>query len=207
MKVTATRDVYTLDELSPDAYDKAVEHLCTEAWECLDSDMVSEYLAGYFAYLADKNTFGSMSAKQLQDKYRVRIYWSVSYSQSDDAQINGILSRDYHPNLAWPDGIHTIRVSSNNYSWSRATNVYEIDDDGSEGRHTTNPKLIEAANDFVMNLCQRLYRAARAECENLTGKDYVIEAYADDYGLTRRFEADGSIAPAEFWTDDEGVSA
>ena len=206
MKVTATRDVFTLSELSLDAYDKAVEQLCAEAWECLDSDMVSESLAGHFAYLADGNDSGVMSVKELRDKYRVRIYWSVSYSQSDDAQIEGVLSRDYHPNLAWPDGIHTIRVSTNTYSWSRATDVYEIDEDGSEGTHTHNANLIDAANEFVLELCQKLYRAARAECEALTGKDYVIDAYANYYGLTRRFEADGTVAPCEFWTDDE-VSA
>jgi len=207
MKITATRDVYTLAELSPDAYDKAVEHLCTEAWECLDSADISDSLAVRFAMWADENSLGAHSVEQLKDKYRIRISWSVSYSQSDDAQIDGVLSRDYHPKLAWPDGIHTIRVTPRNFGWTTVGDVYGIDDDGSEGSAVYDQKLIEAAHDFVMNLCQRLYRAARAECENLTGKDYVIDAYANYYGLTRRFEADGSIAPAEFWTDDEGVSA
>lgn len=206
MKVTATRDVFALSELSPDAYDKAVEHLCAEAWECLDSADISDGLAVQFAMWADENSLSAHSVKQLADKYRIRIYWSVSYSQSDDAQIDGVLSRDYHPNLAWPDGIHTIRVSANTYSWSRATDVYEIDDDGTEGSHTYDPKLIEAANEFVMDLCQRLYRAARNECEWATSKEYVLDAYANHYGLTRRFLADGSTAPYEFWTDDE-VSA
>lgn len=203
MEITRTRDVFTFSELSPDAQEKATELLCAAAWENLDSDMISEYLAGHFAYLADGNDCGVMSVKQLADKYRVRIYWSVAYSQSDDAQIDGVLSRDYHPNLAWPDGIHTIRVSTNAYSWSRATDVYEIDDDGSEGRHTHDPKLIEAANEFVMELCQQLYRAARTECEHATSREYVLSAYADYDGLTRRFTADGNYAPTEFWSDDE----
>ena len=205
MKITATRDVFALDELSPDAYDKAVEHLCAEAWECLDSDMITEYLTGHFAYLADGNDSGVMSIRQLADKYRVRIYWSVSYSQSDNAQIEGTLSRDYHPNLAWPDGIHTIRVSTNTYSWSGASDVYEIDENGDEGSHTHDPKLIDAAGDFVLKLCQQLYGAARTECEHATSKDYVLAAYSD-HGLQRRFTADGSVAPAEFWADVE-VSA
>jgi hypothetical protein len=206
MEITRTRDVFTFSELSPEAQEKATELLCAEAWECLDSADISDNLADRFAMWADENSLGAHSAKQLADKYRVRIYWSVSYSQSDDAQIDGVLSRDYHPNLAWPDGIHTIRVSTNTYSWSRATDVYEIDDDGTEGRHTHDPKLIEAANEFVMELCQRLYRAARTECEWATSKEYVLDAYANCYGLTRRFTADGNYAPTEFWTDDE-VSA
>lgn len=205
MKITATREVFALNELSPDAHDKAVEHLCAEAWDCLDSDMITEYLAGHFAYLADGNDCGVMSVKELKDKYRIRIWWSVSYSQSDNAQIDGVLSRDYHPKLAWPDGIHTIRVSANTYSWSRATDVYEIDENGDEGGHAYEPKLIEAAGDFVLDLCQQLYRAARTECEAATDKDYVLDCYAG-YGLQRRFTADGSVAPVEFWADDE-VSA
>lgn len=203
MKVTATRDVFTFNELSPEAQDKATELLCAQAWENLDSTDISDNLADRFAMWADENSLGAHSVKQLADKYRVRIYWSVSYSQSDDAQIDGVLSRDYHPNLAWPDGIHTIRVSTNTYSWSHATDVYEIDDDGSEGRHTHDPKLIEAANEFVLDLCQRLYRAARNECEWATSKEYVLNMYYDDYGYRRRFNADGSVAPFEYWNDEQ----
>ncbi|MBM4225744.1 MAG: hypothetical protein FJ167_13450 [Gammaproteobacteria bacterium] len=201
MKITVSRDVFTLDELSPDAQDKAIEHLCQAAWECLDSDTVSEYLAGHFAYMADGNDNGEMSVKQLKDKYRVAIYWQVGYSQSDNAQIDGILSRDYHPNLAWPDGIHTIRVAAGNYSWSYPTDVYGIDpDDGGEGGHVYCATLLDAAKDFVHDLCQTLYEAARDECESLCGKEYVIATY-NDWGLTRRFNADGSVAPQEYWQD------
>jgi len=201
MKITVNREVFTLDELSPDAQDKAVELLCQTAWECLDSDTVSEYLAGYFAYMADGNGNGVMSVKELKDKYRVAIYWQVGYSQSDDAQIEGVLSRDYHPNLAWPDGIHTIRVAAANYGWSSITDVYGIDpDDGSENGHVYCATLLDAAKDFVHDLCQKLYKAARDECEGLCDKEYVIATY-NDWGLTRRFNADGSLAPSEYWQD------
>jgi hypothetical protein len=202
MEITRTRQVFTLDELSPAARDKAVEAMCAEAWECLDSDMVSEYLAGQFAHWSDGNGCGVMSKRELKDKYRVRIYWSVGCLQSDNAQLDGVLSRDYHPNLAWPDGIHTIRVTTNTHSWSHATDVYELDDDGSEGRHTMNAKLIEAANDFVLELCQRLYRAARDECEHATSEEYVVLVEQERHGDRRRFDADGNIAPYEWWRDE-----
>jgi hypothetical protein len=206
MKTTRTRNVFTFSELSPDAQEKATELLCAAAWENLDSDMISEYLAGHFAYLADGNDCGIMSVKELADKYRVRIYWSVSYSQSDDAQIDGVLSRDYHPNLAWPDGIHTIRVTARNMGWSSVSNVYMLDADGQPGSETWDSDIIHVAYQFVMELCQQLYRAARTECEHATSKEYVLETYADYFGLTRRFTADGDNAPFEFWSDDE-VSA
>jgi len=200
MKITVSREVFTLGELSPDAQDKAIEHLCQAAWECLDSDTVSEYLAGYFAYLADGNENGEMSKRELKDRYRVTIYWSVAYSQSDYAQIEGVLSRDYHPKLAWPDGIHTIRVAAKNFGWSYPTDVYGIDDDGGEGGHVYCAKMLDAAKDFVHDLCQKLYKAARDECEGLCDKEYVIATY-NDWGLTRRFNADGSLAPSEYWQD------
>lgn len=202
MEITRTRQVFTLDELSPEARKKAVEAMRTEAWEHLNSNDISYNLADQFAMWADENSLGAYSMKDLEAKYRVRIYWSVSYSQSDNAQIDGVLSRDYHPNLTWPDGIHTIRVTPNTHSWSRATDVYELDDDGSEGRHTTDPKLIEAANEFVMKLCQRLYRAARTECEYATSEEYVVLVEQERDGDRRRFDADGRIAPYEWWGDE-----
>jgi hypothetical protein len=48
MKVTATRDVYTYDELPPDAQKRALELLRNEAWESLDSDMVTEDLSAEY---------------------------------------------------------------------------------------------------------------------------------------------------------------
>lgn len=206
MEITRTRDVFTFSELSPDAQEKATELLCAEAWECLDSSDISDNLADRFAMWADENSLGAHSVKQLAEKYRVRIYWSVAYSQSDDAQIDGVLSRDYHPNLAWPDGIHTIRVTARNMGWSSVSNVYMLDADGHSGSETWDSDVIHVAHQFVMELCQRIYRAARSECEWATSKEYVLDAYANYYGLTRRFTADGNYAPTEFWSDDE-VSA
>jgi hypothetical protein len=202
MEITRTREVFTFSELSPEAQDKATELLCAEAWECLDSDMISEDLAGTFVYWATGEHPGAITTKQLGTDYRIRLYWSVSYSQSDNAQMIGVLSRDEHPNLAWPDGIHTIHVSSRNFGWSYATDVYEIDEDGGEGQYTHNAKLMEAANDFVIDLCERLYREARSLCEAHTGKNYVLDAYENCYDLTRRFTVDGEYAPYEFWASE-----
>jgi hypothetical protein len=139
-----------------------------------------------------------MSVRELKDKYRVRIYWSVSYSQSDNAQLDGILSRRWHPNLPWPDGIFGICVTANNYSWSRATEVYELN----HLSRTTDPELMEAANEFVMKLCQRLYRAARRECEHATSEEYLVLVEQERHGNRRRFDADGRIAPYEWWGDE-----
>lgn len=202
--ITVTRQVFTLDELSPAAQDRAYGLLHEAAWEFIDSDMVSEYLAGKFANMADGSEpndggyGGGLNKYQLKDRYGINIYWSVSYSQSDNASVDGVISRDNHPKLNWPDGIHTIRVRSSNLGNSIITDLYGIDDDGGEGAHVSDPKLFDLANSFVRDICQTLYQAAVAECECYTSREYIV----DDLSANdpRRFNNDGTYAPSEFWT-------
>jgi hypothetical protein len=202
--ITITRRVFTFDELSPTAQDRAYGLLHAEAWENIDSDMVSEYLAGKFANMADGSEpndgcyGGGLNEDQLKDRYGVKIYWSVSYSQGDHASIDGVISRDNHPKLEWPDGIHTIRVKSSNRGGSIITDVYGIDDDGDESAEVSDPKLFDAACYFVSDICDTLYQAAVAECECYTSREYVIDTLAGYYD-PRRFNADGTYAPSEFW--------
>ena len=201
--ITATRRVFTLDELSPTAQDRAYGLLCADAWDQIDSDMVSEYLAGKFANMADGSEpndgcyGGGLNKDQLKDRYGINIWWSVSYSQSDGASIDGVISRDNHPKLNWPDGIHTIRVMSSNLGNSIITDLYGIDDDGGESAHVSDPKLFDAANSFVRDICQTLYQAAVAECECYTSREYIVDNLSANY--PRRFNADGTYAPLEFW--------
>jgi hypothetical protein len=198
MKVTATRDVFTLNELDPAARDKAIEHLRNDAWECLDSDMVSEDLAGWFAHIANGNDNGVMSVKQLADKYGIRIYWSVAYVQGDNASISGYLDRATSPNLAWRDGITGIRVTSSNRGWSHVEDVYV----GENQNYATDETQWEAARKLVEDLCGKLYRQARELCEAYTSEDYVLDMYENCYGNRRRFTATGDYAPHSFWTDE-----
>lgn len=199
-KVTATMEVFTLDELDDSAKDHATELLCRDAWESLDGDMIGEAVAGTFAWHASGEYSGVISAKRLRDEYGITLSWSVSYSQSDGATISGTLSRDTSPNLAWPDGIHTVRVRGNTTWGGICTDVYGIDEDGGEGSHVYEARLIEAANDFVMELCQRVYRWCRDEIEAHTDPKYVLEMF-QEYELQRRFRADGSYAPVQFWCE------
>lgn len=197
MKVTATRDVYTYDELPPDAQQRALEKLTTEAWECLDSDMVAEDLAGYFDMLATGTSGAVLGRKQLADKYGIRIYWSVAYSQSDHASIEGKLNRSDMPNLAWPEGVTYARVSSRNYGGSRVECV-ETDDEA----YIEHGDLYDATQQMIDDLNRKLYRYAKQQIEGYTSAEYVLNAYQDHYGLTRRFTIDGDYAPAAFWCDD-----
>jgi hypothetical protein len=197
MKVTATRDVYTYDELPPDAQQRALEKLTEDAWESLDSDMVAEDLAGYFDMLATGTSGAVLSRKQLADKYGIRIYWSVSYSQSDNASIEGKLNRLDMPNLAWPEGVTYARVRSSNYGNSIVECV-ETDDEA----YIEHGDLYDATQEMITKLSRKLYTYACQQIEGYTSAEYVLNAYHDHYGLTRRFTIKGNYAPAAFWCDD-----
>lgn len=199
MKVTATRDVYTYDELPPDAQKRALELLCNEAWESLDADMVAEDLAGYFAMLATGSDGAVLSRRELADKYGVRIFWSVAYSQSDHASIEGKFHQSDLPNLAWPEGVTYARVSSRNYGGSRVECV-ETDDEA----YIEHGDLYDATQDMIDTLNAKLYRYARQQCEAYTSAEYVIETYNECHELSRRFTDEGEFAPTPFWTDDNG---
>ena len=199
MKVTATHNVYTYDELPPDAQNRALEVLRNEAWESLDSDMVAEDLAGYFDKLATGSDGTALRRKELETKYGVRIFWSVAYSQSDHASIEGKLHRSDLPNLAWPEGVTYARVSSRNYGGSRVECV-ETDDEA----YIEHGDLYDATQDMINTLNGKLYRYARQQIEAYTSAEYVIETYNECHELTRRFTDEGEFAPAAFWTDDNG---
>ena len=199
MKVTATHNVYTYDELPPDAQNRALKVLRNEAWESLDADMVTEDLAGYFDKLATGSDGAVLSRRELADKYGVRIFWSVAYSQSDRASIEGKLHRSDLPNLAWPEGVTYARVRSSNYGNSIVECV-ETDDEA----YIEHGDLYDATQDMIDTLNGDLYTYACQQIEGYTSADYVLDAYRDIYELTRRFTDEGEFAPTPFWTDDNG---
>lgn len=197
MKITATRDVFTYDELPRDAQKRALETLCDDAWKSLDSDMVTEDLAGFFAMLATGNDGAVLSRKKLETKYGVRIYWSISYSPSDYVSVQGKLKRCELSKMAWPEGVTYARVGSRNYGGSTVECI-ETDDTA----HIEHGNLYDATQKMIDTLNDKLCRYAKQRIEGYTSEEYVLNAYRDHYGLTRRFTIDGDYAPAEFWCGD-----
>jgi hypothetical protein len=198
MKVTATRDVYTYDELPPDAQQRALEKLTENAWESLDSDMVTEDLNAYLVELGTGKGHGVLTRKELFDKYDVRIYWQVAYTQGDFAAVEGYLRRSDLPKLAWPNNVEAIRVVTTGHgTTSYPSHVIVGDDD-----ETYEGATFEAAANMIQGLNRKLYRFAQQQCEAYTSASYVLDAYRECYELTRRFTIDGDYAPAAFWCDD-----
>jgi hypothetical protein len=190
-----TRPVFRFEELSPTAQDRALEVLREQAWECLDSDMVSEDISFMFAMTANsKWDQGVLSVKELKDKFGVRIYWSVSYSQSDGGQIEGYLDRDICPDLKWPNDVRAIRASSNNFYGSTILDVF-VGDEYDDAREQSD---WDAAREMVDNLNGDIYQWARTACETYTSAEYVMDQYQDS-GLPYQFDEDGNQAPMMFW--------
>jgi hypothetical protein len=200
MKVTATHNVYTYDELPPDAQNRALEVLRNDAWESLDSDMVAEDLAGYFDKLATGSDGAVLSRRELADKYDVRIYWQVAYTQGDFAAIEGYLRRSDLPKLAWPNNVEAIRAVTTGHGTTSYPSHVIVGDDNEIYEGAT----FEAAANMIQGLNRKLYRFARQQCEAYTSASYVLDVYRDIYELTRRFTIDGNYAPTPFWTDDNG---
>lgn len=199
MDVSVTRAVYRFDELSDTAQQRALEVLREGAWECLDSDMIAEDIAGRFAYEAN-NKFdeGVISVKELERRFGVRIYWRVSYLQSDGAQVAGYLDRDICPNLAWPNDIRAIRVTGNRFHGSTIHDVF-VGDDYDYAREQAD---WDAAGDMVNNLNHTIYEWARQACEDYTSAEYVIDQHQAS-GVPYQWNEDGTQAPAIFWADGE----
>ena len=205
MDTTITRNVYTYGELSTDAQERAIELLCGEAWEYLDSDMVSEEINGWFAFQASGNDAGCVTDKEIKNVYGVTIEWRVSYSQGDGAAIGGRLRREDAPNLAWPDGIDGVCTTITNLGWTRLDNIVVVNEDGDEDDiYNASQALWDAASSFLEALCRKLYRQATDLCETYTGKEYVLDMYENCYGNQRRFTVDGEYEDWAFWSDEDG---
>lgn len=199
MDVSVTRAVYRFEELSEDAKWRAIEVLREQAWDDLDSDMVSEDLTTRFAWEAAHNDGGPYTAKAFRDRFGIDITWSVGYSQSDYAAVTGTLYRSDAPYLAWPDGIACIRLTRG-AGCSYPSDVYEMDENGEEGSHVRDSRILEAAATFIYDLNQNIYEWARQACEDYTSTDYVIDQHQAS-GVPYQWNEDGTQAPAIFWRE------
>jgi hypothetical protein len=197
--VSVTRTVFRFDELSQDAQARAVEVLRDQAWECLDSEMITEDLSLRFAWAAAKDESGPYSRKQLAAKYGIGISWSVSYSQSDYAAITGTLHRADTPYLSWPEGVCRISLKDGRASsWPEYVVVY--DEHGDEGDWEWHGPRYDAACDMISNLNGELYRWARQTCEDYTATAYVVDQHQYS-GVPYQWNEDGTQAPAMFWRE------
>lgn len=184
-------------ELSTAAQDKAEQLLEAEAWEDMDSDSITEEINGELVYLATGDGEGCVSRRELAERFGLRVYWQVSYGQSDHAHLDGVITCGDWPAFGWPEQVTQISVNSSRYGCT-ITSIYAKDENGDEWRED-NGQLYEECGERLQDLCNKLYLFARMACENYVNLEGCLARI--ECAGPRRFLADGSYAPIEYWEE------
>ena len=199
--VTVTKQVFTLDELTPAARETAIKKLREIAYETLPSQIVSEGLNGELYNLLTGEWVGDIDDKKLVKDIGLKIEWSLSYCQGDGVAIYGTLDSGDATSLNWGDATKAILTRNhwgNHYTHGNCIDValYRYDDEGYEIDITDTAYFA----DQIKDICRKLERHGYAEIENLTSETTVIDMLNDlDADTARRFNDDGTFAPSEFW--------
>ena len=199
--ITITRQVFTLDELSPTARDTAINKLREIAHETLPSSMVGESLNGELYGILTGNYLGDIHGNKLTKDIGLSIEWSLSYCQGDGVAIYGTLNSDDATGLNWGDATTAILTRNhwgNHYTHGNCIDIVLIryDDEGYEMNVADTVEF----TDQIKDICRKLERHGYAEIEHFTSETTVIEMLNDCYADTaRRFNDDGTFAPSDFW--------
>ena len=193
--ITVTRQVYLLAELDDTARNAAIELLRNENYENIPSDMISEGLNGELVYLLTGEGVGGITDKELKRLSGLTLEWRLGYCQGDGVAIYGEIYNDYATQLTWGDAVYAKLTRTSygyHYSHPNCFTVELFDGDGDEIKDN------DAIADELRDICHKLERYGYAEIDNYTSEPYVIELLNDN-PTPRIFNADGTLAPSQFW--------
>jgi hypothetical protein len=201
-QTTVTKTVFTLDELSDTARQKALEKMCAYMHEWIEPDQVTEYLNGELLTMLTGECVGEISSKELTKRVGLQIEWSLSNSQGDGVAIYGTLNSDDAPKLEWGNATTatlTRNSLSNHYSHAYTMNVavFRYDDDGYE-MDSDCPENEQFA-DQIRDICRQLEQIGYNQIKWLTCEATIREYLNNDY--PRRFTENGEIDSIEYWSD------
>ena len=193
--ITVTRQVFALDELDDTARTAAIELLRNENYENIPSEMITESLNGKLAMLITGEDPGEISNNKLEQLTGLYLEWSLSDRQGDGVAIYGKLWHEDASQLTWGDAVSATlarNIYGYHYSHANCFNLELFDGDGDE----INDNGVMAAE--LSLICKKLERYGYAEIEHYTSEPYVIELLNDN-DTPRIFNADGTLAPSQFW--------
>ena len=193
--ITVTRQVFALDELSPAARSVAIEKLRTENYENIPCEAITGSLYGHLAFLLGDNDISGISTQHLKSEAALTLEWSLSDRQGDGVAIYGEIYNDYATQLTWGDAVYAKLTRNNHghhYSHYNCFDVELFDGDGD----TIDDNGVMAGE--LRDICKKLERYGYDEIENFTSEAYVIELLNDN-DTPRIFNADGTLAPSQFW--------
>ena len=197
--ITITRQVFTLDELSPAARDKAIQLVRDELYTSLPSVLVTYQLNGLLVETLTGQFDGELESEYVKNKFGVSLEWSLSYSQGDGVAIYGTLDSGNATSLNWGDANKAILTRNhwgNHYTHGNCIDValYRYDDEGHEIDITDTDYFV----DQIKAICRKLERDGYDIIDYYTSESYSIDLLSGS-DTTRRFNDDGTFAPAEFW--------
>ena len=193
--ITVTRQVFALDELDPAARSVAIEKLRNENYENLPSDMISEFLNGELINLLTGEWVGVTTDKELKKLSGLTLEWSLGSCQGDGVAIYGEIYNDYATQLTWGNGVYAkLTRTSYGYHYSHP-NCFTVELFDGDSDIIKDDDII---TDELRDICRKLERHGYAEIEYQTSEANVIELL--NYNDTPRiFNADGTLAPSQFW--------
>ena len=121
--------------------------------------------------------------------------WSLGDRQGDGVAIYGEIYDDYAAQLTWGNAVWaqlTRNSHGHHYAHYNCFDVELFDGDGD----IVNDNGVMASE--LRDICKKLARYGYAEIENLTSEQSVIELLNDN-DTPRMFNADGTLAPSQFW--------
>ena len=197
--ITVTRQVFALDELDDTARTAAIKMLRDENYENIPSDMITESINGKLAMLLTGEDHGDIDANKLYTLTGLFLEWSLGYRQGDGVAFYGKLSHEDASQLTWGDAVSaTLTRNSYGYHYSHANcfNLELFDGEEYGEGNTVDDKGVMAAE--LSLICKKLERYGYAQIEHYTSEPYVIELLNDN-DKPRIFNADGTLAPSQFW--------
>ena len=193
--ITITRQVFALDELSPAARSVAIEKLRNENYENIPCEGITDSLYGHLAFLLGGNDISGIPTQHSEGMATLTLEWSLGDCQGDGVAIYGEIYNDYATQLTWGDAVYAKLTRNNHghhYSHYNCFDVELFDGDGD----TINDNGVMAGE--LRDICKKLERYGYAEIENFTSEANVIELLNDN-DTPRIFNADGTLAPSQFW--------
>ena len=193
--ITVTRQVFALDELDDTARTAAIELLRNENYENIPSDIIGEIISGELVRLLTGDYRGAIGAEYLANLTGLTLEWSLGDCQGDGVAIYGKIYGDYATQLTWGNAVYaklTRNYHGNFYSHYNCFDIELFDAYGDE----INDNGVMAGE--LRDICKKLARYGYVEIENLTSESYVIELLNDN-DKPRIFNADGTLAPSQFW--------
>ena len=182
-------DVYTLDELEPEARRRAIgevaEKLGSTWWDSNDNDDISDVMRYTLANQFGTPGHGDFGVGDFPGITGVTLQ-SWDLDRGNYIGLTGVLTRQNAPALPWTDGIEQVALREGNEYTSIDV---EFDDTLAEpDMELVNDQMTEAITDAM----HEALRDGRAEMEYKTGEEYAA-GFIEGNGL--EFLEDGTQYP------------